>query len=987
MSIIKSAHRPVILITGGARLLGMELAKKLALKNFQLILLDNLSVGNYLNLRALTPHKNITFINCDINEGLPQSIREVSYIFHLAATKTSWVDNPPTSLYDLTTNSLGTRNLLDLANRTEARLVYTSSILLYSSAIEKIRQTSEPNGGQPFEGTHPTAKRFGESLIEQYIQAQKVDARIVRLPHIYGPGMSLEGDAPLGRILSDVLKTNKIILRGDGSAKHYYLHISDAVEGLCRAMFNPKARGLIFPLIPEETVSELQITKCLSDTLKMEVDKEAGSLSSYAPLLHIEGLENLEILDWKAVTTFKEGLQETLQSLPGVVEADEYSVPEVKKSPKRRESFSVLRKPLTVASKAVKNIANSRGKKKQNYQRLITLSLLALLLSFLTLFPLVELGYHTKQGTRSLILAESNLKSFNFEEGGAKSQESLYHFQKAIKISNSRNIWYLLRLNPKTAPLQRLLTAGEFLSRAGESANKGASIVTQAILESTPALLNGQSKETLSPEVFQQTLSEFSSAQSYTSLAEAELKEINLADLPFQSWKQEVSALQEKVNEAQHSLEQVKLLTQAMPAIMGYSKPTSFLFLIQNSNEIRASGGFIGSLAEVTVKEGTISEIRVDDVYNPDGVLLEKNIVIEPPPPLKHILGQNRWFLRDSNWDADFSEASEDISNFYFLETGKRVDTILALDLHLIKKILEVTGPITVATYDEEVTAGNLFEKAEMYSEAGFVPGTSFKKTFLTTLSQQLITSLVQMKQDQYSKLPPAFYNSLNEKHLLLNTNIPALQKLTQTNNWAGEVSKTQGNYFYAVDSNLGANKANYYAPSTQELDVESQNSDGRQINKATLTYVHTGTSDAWPGGKYNNYLRVLVPEGSHLLSATQNQSESKDRKQDVTKDVSVLEESGKTVLAKHLELDHGQSLTLILRYELPKTLALTSTVKEYNLLIQKQPGTVGDGLLVTINPPFGRDFTVPSNMERIGRSLRFVGKLTQDQAFKITMN
>ena len=86
-----------------------------------------------------------------------------------------------------------------------------------------------------------------------------------------------------------------------------------------------------------------------------------------------------------------------------------------------------------------------------------------------------------------------------------------------------------------------------------------------------------------------------------------------------------------------------------------------FLILFQNNAEIRSSGGFIGSFAVAEVQNFELKNLEFNtNIQALDKSFTDKNYV-DPQEPLKKFLAGKSWALRDSNYDASFSDAAKDI--------------------------------------------------------------------------------------------------------------------------------------------------------------------------------------------------------------------------------------------------------------------------------------------------------------------------------------
>ena len=154
--------------------------------------------------------------------------------------------------------------------------------------------------------------------------------------------------------------------------------------------------------------------------------------------------------------------------------------------------------------------------------------------------------------------------------------------------------------------------------------------------------------------------------------------------------------------------------------------PGHYLVLLQNNAEQRPSGGFLGTFATVDLTSTGYTNLMVDtNIYKRDNAFTEDH-VIEPPAPLMGVAAQNRWAMRDSNWDLDFRAAAERVSWFYAQEGGEPVDGVIAINATVLQDLLKLTGPISLEASDEELSAENFFdllhykiEKEYFYDPAG----------------------------------------------------------------------------------------------------------------------------------------------------------------------------------------------------------------------------------------------------------------------------
>lgn len=293
--------------------------------------------------------------------------------------------------------------------------------------------------------------------------------------------------------------------------------------------------------------------------------------------------------------------------------------------------------------------------------------------------------------------------------------------------------------------------------------------------------------------------------------------------------------------------------------VLGSTKPKTYLVLFQNNMELRPTGGFIGSYGLVTFEKGRLIDIAVSDVYSADGQLKGH---VEPPAPIREYLGEAGWYLRDSNWDPDFTVSAKRAEWFLDKEIGRTVDGVFAIDLTPIKDILALTGPIFLSDYDMDITNENLYEKTQQEVESNFFAGSRKKASFLTALSRNLLTRFSESDATQRLKILREIYYNLERRHIQLYIHNKEVQDSINRLSWDGGVkSPNCSSDCYAdmagiVEANLGVNKVNQFIKRKANIDVSID--EGFIVRKLTLDIDNTANVSLGPSGRYRVYIRVL---------------------------------------------------------------------------------------------------------------------------------
>jgi nucleoside-diphosphate-sugar epimerase len=294
-----------VLVSGGAGFLGSHLVDQLLSRGDEVVVFDDLSRGH----REQVPD-GVILVEGDVrdsskwNEICAQYSPEL--IHHLAAVNgTRKFHREADLVVDVNVN--GTRNAIEAAKETGARLVF------YSSPESYGEQSVMPLSGDStsvFTPAHEhqrhsygASKYLGELLIHYAIRDIGIDARIVRPFNAYGPRLHGDGD---GQVVSMMLLANPIEVHGDGLQTRSMTWVGDVVEGMLRVGDLPNLCGMAFNLASEEEVSMHSLASMISEITGAEiVHTEANHGDSRRRVADLSGNDEI---GWKASTSLAEGL-------------------------------------------------------------------------------------------------------------------------------------------------------------------------------------------------------------------------------------------------------------------------------------------------------------------------------------------------------------------------------------------------------------------------------------------------------------------------------------------------------------------------------------------------------------------------------------------------------------------------------------------------------------------------------------------------------
>jgi len=500
----------------------------------------------------------------------------------------------------------------------------------------------------------------------------------------------------------------------------------------------------------------------------------------------------------------------------------------------------------------------------------------------------------------------------------------------------------------------------------------------------------------------------FETAQTHLDAAELRRSDIDQAGLSTRvaEW---IDQLDSYMPLFQAGLDGARVL----PDLLGASGPRSYLILAQNSDELRATGGFISAVGLLTLKDGQVSDITFEDSYAVDDF---SHPYPNSPPEVLRYMGIDQWVFRDANWSPDFPTSAQKALELYRISRDVDADGVLALDQYAVQGVVAALGPLEVPAWPEPVTGDNVISLIHVaWAPEDAESTTAFdrewweqRKSFIGDLIGAMRDKLETKPDDiNWFSLGQAVLTDLGERHLqvwLVDEHNEAASLLYEQG-WDGALRQTASDYLLVTDTNLGFNKVN--AIVQEELDYRVVfNSDGSA--QAKLTIKHSNPSDAelacshWPryGGGYNDlinrcywdFLRVYAPGGSRLVAATAHpvaadwlitgQSQSGVAQQ-------LAAEKGKNVFSTFFVLPHGEETETRFVYLLPESvLERVDGGWRYRLQVQKQAGTLAIPLRVSLALPPGSEVQSVELSGEVSRPeldvLVFDVILDKDQFFEV---
>lgn len=913
-----SRNTPAALVVGAAGFLGSHLVDRLLSQGIQVIGVDNLSSGEKRNLEGAVKNKNFHLLIADASD-LDIGVPRLDYVFITAGE--GW---------DLD-------NLLKIIKAKDAKCLFVSKVELY-----------DEDSAKDFEWF-----KKSEVRIARYAADKGLNARVLRLGTLFGPRMNFRQKDPIVKLIQAALNNQ---LQKDVSLEFSTraLYISDACDLLIKAMLSGATALKIFDGVLPTPIKVSEIKQVLLDPVWYETKNFTPS--ELPPWQTPNLAKTMKVLSWHPRTNIVEQLKSTViffkdnEITVPKIDREEKEVGVEVKSWKEEKSKEIegFKKEVLEKEQTIKTIKKIRF----SWSRVVGAGVI-LLVFFALVFPLIEIGFGIATFRFQLADALNSLGKGEFE----KSKSSLEAAEKGVL--GAKAVFDSFEPIRRTGQLTRVFELGDNLyNLASLSLSSSKSTVSgiQALYGGVLAV-TGESNEQPN-DYFLLAQSELSSAFEDFSKVELLLSDADFARSIPAILQGRLNSLKMRLELYSKLIEKGRAASVLLPEIVALDGSKNYLVLLQNNNELRPTGGFIGSFAKISFAGGKLKSINVEDIYTIDGQL---NIHVEPPQEIKNDLGQKDWYLRDSNWEGDFPSSAKQAEWFFTKETGEKVLGVVAVDVSAIEKLLQAIGPLDLADYNEKITADNLFERAITHAETSFFAGSQAKKNFLTALANALFNKIFFSKNPNWPGIVKAVGDSLETKHMSIFLDDPKLFSYLVAQNWAGVLPReiqqdgVFDDFIAPVEANLGANKANYYLDRSYNLETII-GKEGEVKHRLRITYINNSPSDTWPAGKYKNRLRVYLPFGSKLTRVLWGE-------RDITKETSAFVDYGRSAFSMLLEVDPKQQKILVLDYEVPSKLQFEQDRATYKLNVVKQAGTLQDPFIWRLTYPL--NYKVISDQER----------------------
>lgn len=368
--------------------------------------------------------------------------------------------------------------------------------------------------------------------------------------------------------------------------------------------------------------------------------------------------------------------------------------------------------------------------------------------------------------------------------------------------------------------------------------------------------------------------------------------------------------------------------------ILAYNKEKRYLIIFQNSDEIRPTWGFMGSMWVLSIFKWKVKDFVKKDVYAYEWDIKPYR---EDAPEWINKITDSFW-LRDSNYFIDFRDSSAKI-RFFMRKAWEKIDWIVYLNNNIILDYLDLLWAVNFKKINKNIDSSNF-----NFVMSTLVESKIFKVWTLDTPKQVLFDFM----QDFYTKLKEekkykdyfkVFLEDVSKRDIVFYTFSSKANKFLENYNlnWSLDYHNYL-DFVYPVFTSIWGNKSDRYINRT--FSINSTQSWCNLENTLSITQTHLfSSSNEIDAISYFNELQITdykdllniqwkwVNKQFVRLLLPKNSIIKNDK-------VKVIEEENDKIAYFYTEVKPWETSTYTLNYEIEN-----KDCKPYSFKFFKQPG------------------------------------------------
>jgi hypothetical protein len=479
--------------------------------------------------------------------------------------------------------------------------------------------------------------------------------------------------------------------------------------------------------------------------------------------------------------------------------------------------------------------------------------------------------------------------------------------------------------------------------------------------------------------------------------ARRELKAVDAANLP----KRARPDIDDGIRQAQRAsalLDDAQAGFEILPQILGAEGPRTYLLAMQNSAELRGSGGAMLRFAYLQFDDGRAE--LLDDPQSVYKIDQDRQRIDIPLP-------EDAWYVRgvldaqrfgNANWSPDwpltatttldYAERTAELRQNFNLPP---IDGVIGVDPVVMQELLRGAGRFETPG-GRPITSRKVLSFL-LYKAYAQSPNPGKRRKLLNDVVDGFYAQV--LKPDRPQELVRSMGRVLARKHVQIWMADPAEQKFVEYMDWDGSIRGAKNsNYLYVVQQNVGGNKLNYFERLHHSMDVTI---DGSDAITSTEVRIFNGTIHPGPryvigdsNGLHRPMVNVYVPLEAELLDAeiegtrldTAAEGTSAWPAENIPAEHTEL---GKKVWSATLQIPALEEGAVRFAYRVPGVVVTDGNRQVYRVVVQRQPKVQPETMSLTLRLPDGARGVRAQGWKRAGGGFMWERELKEDTVLEVS--
>jgi hypothetical protein len=494
---------------------------------------------------------------------------------------------------------------------------------------------------------------------------------------------------------------------------------------------------------------------------------------------------------------------------------------------------------------------------------------------------------------------------------------------------------------------------------AGHAARAGSFAVAAAIAVGWDGqgLSGGGAGRIVDPDGVARAAPDLSRARAQLDLARESLAGVEVGSL-FGSLREGVLDARRELETRTDTMDAAATLAAILPSMLGADEARTYLVIVQNLSDPRGSGGHPGAYGVVEVEDGSVGLREFAPITT-----LGTVPPIEAPPEVVNryeVFGARTTFIA-TTYPPEFPTSARLLLEMWTSSGRPPPDGIVSIDPVWMSYLLAATGPVTVSTWPDPLSADNV---TDVLLRQTFLSASQMRSNRLqSAIGGELFGTLVRGLSAS-REVADAFARAARERHLQVYATDPEEQAALESLDVAGRIAPSP-NRLLVTWFGAGASRAGYFAE--KEISYEATlDEDGSAEVTVSATLINRAPAGPpsillggldprdVPTGHWDMFVNVYLPPGAEVVGIRGGSLEI------------VQAELGGPVVLGLIGAASGGSDTFTVTYRLPSIVSAKGDVSEFALDLAPQPALRPDRVTVTVALPEGASVVGTSGGVRI---------------------